>query len=118
MGTLHEDLCKLLALSRLVLLRMRNVPAKAVEKIEPHHLCSITFFFLKYRAVYEIMWISSVEAGKPQMTIWRVRIAFWITKATNTHSRIMYYLFPFQCSNGYANTPQYYVIHVRTFPAF
>jgi len=33
MGTLHEDRCKLLALSRLVLLRMGNVSAKAVEKI-------------------------------------------------------------------------------------
>jgi len=26
-----------------------------------------------------------VEWGRPQMTIWRVRIACWVPKATNTH---------------------------------
>jgi hypothetical protein len=115
MGTLHEDLCKLLALSRSVLLRMRNVSVKAVEKISPHHLCSVTFF-LEIRAVYQIMWKNVVERDRLQMTVWRMRIACRIAKATNTHSRIMYYLFLFQCSNGYTNTPQDYV--TRTFPAF
>jgi len=27
-----------------------------------------------------------VEADRPQMAIWRMRIACWITKATDTHS--------------------------------
>jgi len=27
-----------------------------------------------------------VEPGGPQMTVWRMHIACWITKATNTHS--------------------------------
>ena len=27
-----------------------------------------------------------VEAGRPQMTIWCIHIAFWITKATDIHS--------------------------------
>ena len=27
-----------------------------------------------------------VETERPQMTIWRMRIACWIPKATNTHS--------------------------------
>jgi len=27
-----------------------------------------------------------VERGRPQMTIWRVRVACWLPKATNTHS--------------------------------
>ena len=26
-----------------------------------------------------------VERGRPQMTVWRVRIACWIPKATDTH---------------------------------
>ena len=26
-----------------------------------------------------------VERGRPQMTIWRIRIACWIPKATNAH---------------------------------
>ena len=30
------------------------------------------------------MWKSTVEPGRPQMTIWRIRIAGWIPEATNT----------------------------------
>jgi len=36
--------------------------------------------------VYEIMWKNIVEPDTPQMKIWRMRIAFWIPKTTNTHS--------------------------------
>ena len=43
------------------------------------------FFFLENRGVYEIMWKNDVGRGRPQMTIWRMRIACWIPKATNTH---------------------------------
>jgi len=35
-------------------------------------------FFFKDRAVYEIMCKNTVEPGRPQMTIWRMRIACWI----------------------------------------
>jgi len=42
------------------------------------------FFFL-IRAAYKIIWKNIVEPGRPQMTIWRTRIACWIPKATNTH---------------------------------
>jgi hypothetical protein len=34
-------------------------------------------------AVYE-MWKNVVERGRPQMTIWRMRVACWVTKSTNT----------------------------------
>jgi hypothetical protein len=37
-------------------------------------------------AVYEIMWKNIVEPNRPQMTIWRMRIAYWIAKATDTYS--------------------------------
>jgi hypothetical protein len=56
-----------------------------VEKIETHILCSITFFF-ENRAVYEIMWKNVVQPERPQMKIWRMRIACRIPKATNTLS--------------------------------
>ena len=29
---------------------------------------------------------NTVEPGRPQMAIWRMHIACWIPKATNTHS--------------------------------
>jgi hypothetical protein len=44
------------------------------------------FFFFENRVVYEIMWQNVVELDKPQMTIWRMRIACWIAKATDIHS--------------------------------
>jgi len=31
------------------------------------------------------MWKNIVERGRPQMTIWRMRITSWIPKATDTH---------------------------------
>jgi len=54
-GNLHEDQYVFLIVSHLVLLGMRNVSDKFVEKIKTHILCSITFFFEK-PAVREIIW--------------------------------------------------------------
>ena len=31
--------------------------------------------------------LNIVERGRPEMTIWRMRIACWIPKATNTRAR-------------------------------
>jgi hypothetical protein len=42
--------------------------------------------FEKNRAVYEIMWKITVEPDRPQMTIWRMRIACRTTKAKHTHT--------------------------------
>jgi hypothetical protein len=39
-----------------------------------------------------------VDWGRPQITIWGMRILFWITKATNTHTQFVLYLSLF-CSN-------------------
>ena len=57
---------------------------KVAEKLETHILCSTTFFFLESFRV-DIMRKIIVERGRPQMTIWRMRIACWIP-ATNTHT--------------------------------
>ena len=58
---------------------------KVVEKIKAHIYASI-FFFFENLAVYDIMWKNIVKSDRPQMTVWHVRIACWIPKATNTHS--------------------------------
>jgi hypothetical protein len=34
-----------------------------------------------------------VDRGRPQMAIWRMRIACWIPKATNTHSEYVIYIY-------------------------
>jgi len=67
-----------------------------VEKIKTHILYSVTFL-KKNRAVYEIMWKNVVERGRPQMKIWRMRVACWIIKATDTHSEyVVLVSFPLQ----------------------
>jgi len=64
---------------------MRNVQTKVVDKIKTHILYSLTFF--ENGAVYEKMWKDIVERGRPQLAIWRMRIASLITKATNTFAQ-------------------------------
>jgi len=47
MGTLHEDLCTFLIISRRILVRMRNVSDRiCIEK--KHILCSVNFFQKSY----------------------------------------------------------------------
>jgi hypothetical protein len=48
-GTLHEEQCTVLIISRSVLLGMRNVSGKFVEKIKTHILYSVQFFFKSCR---------------------------------------------------------------------
>ena len=43
-------------------------------------------FFFENNAFYGIVWKSIVQPDRPSMTIWCMRIASWIPKATNTHS--------------------------------
>jgi len=65
MGNLREEIGHL---SRQILLRMRNVSGRFVEKVKAHIFCSVTLF-LENRAVYEIMWENTVEPDRPQITI-------------------------------------------------
>jgi len=51
---LHEDLCTLMVLSRLILVRKRNVSEKFAEKIKTHISCINPFS--ENRAACEIMW--------------------------------------------------------------
>jgi len=48
----------------------------------------INNFFFENRVVCEVMWKNIVEQGTSQMTIWRMRIAYWIPKSTNTRSEL------------------------------
>jgi hypothetical protein len=74
---------------------------KAVEI--KHIFCPIAF--LDNRAVYEIMWRNMVELDRPHMTMWRMRIACWVPKATDTHSEYVI-LIDFHYKNSYANAPE------------
>ena len=85
MGTLHEDRYTFMIIPRSFLLGIRNISDKSCRENQNTHFVFSNIIFLN-RAVYEIMWKNIVERGRPQMTIWRMCIACWITKATNTNS--------------------------------
>jgi hypothetical protein len=38
------------------------------------------------RAVNDILWKNVIEPARPQLTVWRMRIACWSPKATNAQS--------------------------------
>jgi len=45
MGTLHEDMRAFMIISGSVLIIMRNIKKKIVEKMKTHILCSVRIFF-------------------------------------------------------------------------
>jgi len=87
-----------------------------VERIKINILHSI--FFFENRAFYEIMSKNTVEPCRPQMTIRRMRITYWIPKATHTHTHThthtqntLHLLF-FYCNNGCPKRPKCSIIHI------
>jgi len=73
LNTLHEDKDTFLFVFRSLLLRMRNVSDKAVEKITTQISGSETIFlFFESPTVYEIMWENKMHPYRPQVTIRRM----------------------------------------------
>ena len=74
---------------------MKNVSDKSCRVNQNTHFFSITYF--RKSCLYETMWKSVVERNRPQMTIWLMRIACWITSAKNTHPEyVILIAFPLQ----------------------
>jgi hypothetical protein len=93
-ATLHEDHYTFLFTYRSFLLRMRNVADKSCREYENTFMFSNLFT----SQILSLMRLcvgggDIVEPGRPQMTIWRMRIACWIPKATNTRSDCDNYCF-------------------------
>ena len=89
---------------------MKNISDKDCRENRNADIMFNNFFF-ENRAVYEIMWKNILERGRPQMTIWRMSIACWIPKATNTQSG---YVMLFHSNNGCTKASQCYF--VRSLP--
>jgi hypothetical protein len=54
-------------------------------------------FFPENCTVYEIMWKNMAEPDRPHTTLRRMRLACWLTKATDIHSEyVMLIAFPLQ----------------------
>ena len=87
-GTAHADrhtvLVSSLSLSQFFL-EWEKFGTKVVGEIKKHILCLIIFFFRKSCLLWDYVG-KYCRAGSPQMTVWRMRIAYWIPKAANTYS--------------------------------
>jgi hypothetical protein len=77
-GTLLEELCTFMIISRWILLGMRDVSNKSCRENQNTHFMLNNFFFRKSCR----LWDNVEKYG----TIWRMRFACWIIKATGTHS--------------------------------
>jgi hypothetical protein len=96
-GTLHEGKYTILIISYSVLFRMRNVSDKSCRGNQNARFIFNNIHFSENSAFYEIMWRNMVEPDRPQNTIWRMRIEFWIPNATNTHLQyVILIAFPLQ----------------------
>jgi len=84
-GTLRADRYTFLITNLSFLLRMRHISEKSCRENQNTHFTFNNFIFRKC-AFNEIMWENTVQPDRPQKTIWRMRTACWIPKATNTHS--------------------------------
>jgi hypothetical protein len=65
-------------------LELKHFQTKVVEKIKIHILYSTTF--LEKRNIYEIMWKSVIQPGRPKMTIRRMLIVCCIPRL-QTHTQ-------------------------------
>ena len=62
---------------------MRNISEISYKVNQKAHFI-FNFFFFENRDFYEISWKNIVEPDRPQTTLWRMRFACWITKATHS----------------------------------
>ena len=86
-GTLH-DVSTFLTISRSILLRMGNILDKTCGENENTHFIFRNFFRKLHR-----LWHNSEKYGGDReatydVTIWRTRVACWISKATCTYSHL------------------------------
>jgi len=102
-GTLPGNPCTFMIISRLILLRIRNASENFAVDIEAYILCSM-IFLEKSCCLWDTTEISG-RAGRATYDniIRRMRFAWWINKATDTHWEcIMFIVFPRKMVTGTA----------------
>jgi hypothetical protein len=85
-GILHEDLCTFMAISRWILLRMRNVSDKSCTQNQNTHFMFNNFFRKSCRLWDNVEKYGTARQATDDNIIRRMRCVCWITKATDTHS--------------------------------
>ena len=62
---------------------MRDVSDESCRENQNMHIVFSNFF--ENHTILEIMWKDIAERDRPQMTVWHMHIACYITRGTNTH---------------------------------
>jgi hypothetical protein len=75
---IYDNICEFL-------LEWEMFQTKVIEKIKTHILCSITFLRKSCRLWDNVEKYDIVGQAAVDNIIWRMRIACWITKATDAH---------------------------------
>jgi len=66
---------------------MENISEKICKETRNTRLVTNSFFFpSENQPLYEVKWKNTVERSRSQMTVWCIRIACWVPKATKTHT--------------------------------
>ena len=91
MDTVHKDVLIFMIASGWIIFIMKNVSDEIVEKIKTHSMSND--FFSENRAICDIMWKNVVDTERSQKTIWSMRFACWVTKATHNHSEYVIHCF-------------------------
>jgi hypothetical protein len=63
---------------------MGNSSDKPCSENQNTHSIFNNFFFFENFDLYVIKWKNAVDPGRPQMTIWGMHIACYISKTTKT----------------------------------
>jgi hypothetical protein len=84
---LHEDVSTFMITSRCILLRMRNISDKIIEKIKTHILRSIILFQKPCCLYNNVEKHPRTGEGTHDNILWRTHFTCWINKGTNTHNQ-------------------------------
>jgi len=82
---MKTDICTFMIISRRIIHRMRNVSGKSCRENQNTHFMFHNMF-PKIVPFMRQCGKNIVEWDRPRMTIWRMRIACWYPKATDTHT--------------------------------
>ena len=111
-GTSHEDRCRIIIISRSILLIIRNVSNTCCRENQNTYFMFNNVFF---PTNWWRLWDNLEKYGTTRQTtgdnIWHMRCACWITKAIGTHSE---YVLLFNGNSAHANALHSYSI--RTLP--
>jgi hypothetical protein len=95
-GILPDYLFISMIISLWILLTMRNVSGKILEKIKTHFIFN-KFFRKSCRLWNNVVKYCTAWQATDDNIIWHMRIACWINKATNTHTDcVILNVFPLQ----------------------